>query len=220
MGDLNNKNFLSSFPEPNTIAGCGTVPLHTVDGSGEGRWPWQASIYLLEGDKKTHVCSGTLISPNHIITAAHCVTHKSTENPIYPVSLKVHLGKHFLNNQNKGLQEFSVNEFTVHPGYNPINLDNNLAIMKLENAVKITDYVRPICLWDGPLNLQTIARQEGFVAGFGFDEDSRSTDQLTSTKLKAIASDVCLNTKPELASVFTIKSICAGYPKGTVPLLH
>ncbi|PIK33408.1 Polyserase-2, partial [Apostichopus japonicus] len=37
----------------------------------------------------------------------------------------------------------------VHPGYNPIILDNDVALLKLAEPVKFDYYVRPVCLPDG-----------------------------------------------------------------------
>ena len=34
-----------------------------------GRWPWQVAVFRAGGGV---VCGGSLISENHVITAAHC----------------------------------------------------------------------------------------------------------------------------------------------------
>lgn len=38
-----------------------------------GEFPWQVTLHYSEFDSPDHECSGTIISENYILTAAHCL---------------------------------------------------------------------------------------------------------------------------------------------------
>jgi hypothetical protein len=50
---------------------CGRPILKIVGGSKaeEGKWPWQVSVRI----RHMHVCGGSLITSQWVLTAAHCI---------------------------------------------------------------------------------------------------------------------------------------------------
>lgn len=53
------------------LAGCGQRLSGRVVGGTEtsvGKWPWQVSLQY----GSTHICGGTIIDPQWVLTAAHC----------------------------------------------------------------------------------------------------------------------------------------------------
>uniref|UniRef100_A0A1A9ZBU3 Lectizyme n=1 Tax=Glossina pallidipes TaxID=7398 RepID=A0A1A9ZBU3_GLOPL len=65
---------------PSEEEGCGLVNLSTtkiVDGDDSeiGAWPWMALIGYDPWSVRPFRCGGTLVSGQHVITAAHCIRH-------------------------------------------------------------------------------------------------------------------------------------------------
>ena len=105
------------LPEPEAIVGGVTSP--------RGAYGWVAS---LQQSGFGHLCGGTLVSPDAVITAAHCVEGSSAE------SFSVVLGREDLDRNDDG-QEVAVSQIIVHPDYNPLRNGSDIAVLLLESDV-------------------------------------------------------------------------------------
>lgn len=143
------------YPRPNNK--------NTQD-SYEGQFPWYVSIYKVSFQKISYHCAGTLISKDSVLTSAACIT---VGNPTDPGKLLAFVGAYnFLKFNGNGYQYRSVKEIILNPNFDFSNLDSDLAILKLKSRIRVTDFVRPICLWTGrePIE-QNINVQLGIVSG-------------------------------------------------------
>ena len=77
-----------------------------------------ASVGLV-GDTSGSFCSGTLISPSHVLTAGHCAVGVGDTQGRFIV----------------GGQTYSTNDVLVHPQYNDNTLNNDIAIYSLSSSV-------------------------------------------------------------------------------------
>ncbi|XP_062859475.1 polyserase-2 [Trichomycterus rosablanca] len=119
---------------------CGIAPISTriVGGmdASPGTWPWQVSIHY----ESQHICGGTLINREWVLSAAHCIVSTNTSE------WTVYLGRNGQNTTNPHEVSRSVREIIVHPFYDNMMIDNDVALIKLSNPVDFTNYIRPVCL--------------------------------------------------------------------------
>ena len=208
--------------KPPVSKSCGTVkiearPLVTYGQSTtEGEWPWHAALYRYKGANMQYLCGGSLISQNHVITAAHCVTKSKTNTIINQELLLIYLGKYNLYKQDGSVQNMGISKISIHPEYNASYLHNDIAILHLQRSAEITDYVRVVCLWEEDINLSSIINRLGTVVGWGFDETGDVTETLMQAKMPVVSTETCIFSNRDFFSRFTSdKTYCAGFRNGT-----
>ncbi|KAL6468287.1 hypothetical protein MHYP_G00239640 [Metynnis hypsauchen] len=101
----------------------------------KGESPWQALILNAKG--KFH-CGGVLIDESWILTAAHCLETS--------LRFSVRLGDYLRFKKEDSEVTIPVSKIVSHPKYNPVTVDNDIALLRLATPVKFTDYILPACL--------------------------------------------------------------------------
>eukprot|EP00062_Callorhinchus_milii_P019062 gi/632973210/ref/XP_007903041.1/ PREDICTED: inactive serine protease PAMR1 [Callorhinchus milii] len=163
---------------PTCVPICGKLENFSPQKLGAMEWPWQAAIYQrtswgsdmpLRPPGWMLACSGAMLNQRSVAVAAHCVTELSKTTLVRAADVTVVLGKRpqlgdhpeeESSQQSMGLQ---VSAILVHPSYDPVLLDSDIAIIKLSDKGRITDHVQPVCL---PSGAQVLATSPGVVMGW------------------------------------------------------
>ncbi|KAL7860821.1 hypothetical protein AOLI_G00171700 [Acnodon oligacanthus] len=126
---------------------CGRPPLgNRIVGGTEARdgsWPWQVDIQL---GASGHVCGGSLISRDWVLSAAHCFPKPSDVS-----SYRLYMGRYQLNGYNQFEMSSSVSRVVVPDGYSTPQEGRDIALVQLRTPVSWTDRIQPVCLPDSDL---------------------------------------------------------------------
>ncbi|XP_022115254.2 serine protease gd [Pieris rapae] len=202
---------------------CGVTSINTVplifQGSSyqRGEWPWLVAIYKKRASSISYICSGTLVSDQHVVTAAHCMHGQSRKSDII---VKVGV----FNLEDDWGDDITVtrklSDAAIHEGYNKTTLANDLLVMTLERSVTFNTNIKPACLWSGNTDLNRIVGTTGVVAGWGANEQGAGgTGEPLMVRIPVVSTKECRASKPEFHRLTSQKTLCAGDKKGSGPCL-
>ena len=175
--------------------------------------PWAVAFMIEDqvgsGEKRIH-CSGSIIDPTHIITAAHCFYPKN-EAPIDKSRLTVVLGASdpIDSKDLKRGQTREIKNVEIHDQYdkqNP-NAYNDIAIVELTKKIRFKSNIWPVCLPEETNSNQNHLYRQGIsVIGYGPMSGSADDDRTSVTQL-----DLVVKKKRFCNQKYDVKSIDRNY---------
>ncbi|XP_073441343.1 transmembrane protease serine 13 [Dendrobates tinctorius] len=170
-----------------------------------GEWPWQASLQIRTERYYEHVCGGTIINNQYVLSAAHCFTGKEPLHYWRIVTGTVNLAE-------SGTVSFIV-AVIRHENYNQRTDDFDVVLLKLSNPLTFTAVIQPACL---PMSQQTfIPNTRCWISGFGKTVASSkdTSPMLMNTEVFIISTPVC-NSTGVYSGDITNRMMCAGDLRG------
>ncbi|CAM3784780.1 Trypsin-like protease precursor [Vibrio aerogenes CECT 7868] len=175
--------------------------------SVKGDWPFMTAI-ITKGKtaSRGQFCGGSFIGGRYVLTASHCVNHRS------PDDIEVSVGIHDLSNEDTEGQRVGVQAIYMHEDYDAELTDNDIAIIELDQAITATSI--PLASNTLVDSLET-SNPDLTVMGWG-NLSTTSTvypNVLYQVDVPYVDRSTCQNIGGDYSTVGE-DAICAGYAEG------
>ncbi|KAM6314492.1 acrosin-like [Podargus strigoides] len=175
-----------------------------------GAWPWIISLQDPWRPGTGHLCGGSLIHPQWVLTAAHCFIEAKNIH-----MWRVVIGATHLARLGPETQVRAVKRLIAHEHYVAGPEKNDIALLELDQPVQCSPYIQLACVPNASLRVSELT--DCYVSGWG-STAARSggpTDVLQEAKVRLIDVRLCNSSRWYAGAIHT-HNLCAGYPQGGI----